>query len=249
VFCVTVKSSLPTGDMGLGLNRKTSNRAAVWRRSDADGLAFDRDDLANGDGRQGRAIRARFALFCRRGQISIALPGGCREEISSRGADSSHGHSRLGQKLLGLETSRADASLTRSGNSPEGWQISDPCIAGRVTIMEMRDTLRFFFSFRGRISRSRFWLGFLMLTALQLMLLAPFLVLDIREESAYQAFAAVFAVVAPTVSSWALIVRRLHDLDLSGLFLPLGMFIWPVLGMIKGTEGANRFGDDPLARP
>jgi uncharacterized membrane protein YhaH (DUF805 family) len=149
----------------------------------------------------------------------------------------------------GEDTAEKIASLTRSGDSPEGWQISDPCTAERATMMEMRDTLRFFFSFRGRISRSRFWLGFLMLTTLELVLLAPFLVLDIPEEGAYEAFVTVFAVVAPTVSSWALTVKRLHDLDLSGLFLPLGMFIWPVLGMIKGTEGANRFGDDPLARP
>jgi len=47
-------------------------------------------------------------------------------------------------------------------------------------------------------------------------------------------------------------IRRLHDLDKSGWWC-LNAFI-PIIGILiiywfaqRGTEGANRFGDDPLA--
>lgn len=60
-------------------------------------------------------------------------------------------------------------------------------------------------------------------------------------------------VLATLVPYLALLVRRMHDLDKSGLVL-LFYFI-PVVGLIllivwlctPGTPGANRFGTDPLA--
>jgi uncharacterized membrane protein YhaH (DUF805 family) len=50
----------------------------------------------------------------------------------------------------------------------------------------------------------------------------------------------------------AVSVRRMHDLDKSGWWIFIGLI--PILGLIliiywfvsRGTEGANRFGSDPL---
>lgn len=58
--------------------------------------------------------------------------------------------------------------------------------------------------------------------------------------------------LALTVCSVSLMVRRLHDLDKSGYFalIMLIPFINVLLGLyllfFKGTDGYNRFGEDPL---
>lgn len=58
------------------------------------------------------------------------------------------------------------------------------------------------------------------------------------------------AVLIPNI---AISVRRLHDLDKSGwwlllIFIPLiGIIILIIWFVGRGTEGANRFGPDPLA--
>ena len=54
------------------------------------------------------------------------------------------------------------------------------------------------------------------------------------------------------IASLALVVRRLHDLDKSGWWY---LLIFTIIGIIpliiwycsKGTEGQNRFGEDPLS--
>ena len=52
----------------------------------------------------------------------------------------------------------------------------------------------------------------------------------------------------------ALSVRRFHDTDKSGwwtliILAPFGVFIWAILMSRPGTNGPNRFGDDPLGDP
>lgn len=60
--------------------------------------------------------------------------------------------------------------------------------------------------------------------------------------------------LAVLIPSLALSVRRLHDRDKSGwwfllVFIPIvGAIILLVWFMLKGTEGDNRFGPDPLAK-
>ena len=59
-----------------------------------------------------------------------------------------------------------------------------------------------------------------------------------------------FAVLVP---SWAVAVRRLHDIDRSGwwvllTFVPIvGWIVLLVFAVQDGTRGANRFGADPKA--
>ncbi len=60
------------------------------------------------------------------------------------------------------------------------------------------------------------------------------------------------ALLFSAIATWALSVRRLHDLDKSGWWLLL--FAIPLLNLwvsilivfIKGTNGPNRYGEDPL---
>lgn len=55
-----------------------------------------------------------------------------------------------------------------------------------------------------------------------------------------------------TVSSYMLMIRRLHDLDLSGFFCLLSFVPFVNLGLSiyllakKGTDGDNAYGPDPL---
>ena len=64
-----------------------------------------------------------------------------------------------------------------------------------------------------------------------------------------------FAVVVLMMwMSYAIMIKRLHDRDRKGWWVltvlgtiigAIGLFVY--LGFLKGTEGANRFGPDPLA--
>jgi len=60
--------------------------------------------------------------------------------------------------------------------------------------------------------------------------------------------------LALLIPSVAVLIRRLHDLDRTGwwalfMFLPiLGTLLLLVFCVLKGTEGPNRYGPDPLAR-
>jgi uncharacterized membrane protein YhaH (DUF805 family) len=114
------------------------------------------------------------------------------------------------------------------------------------------------FSFEGRISRSTYWLWYFL----------PVLVISIGV-SFVDAITGTFFFIAPemplgiisTVVSifflWPMIAagaKRLHDRDLSGWYqliylIPIIGAIWAFiyLGLLKGTDGDNRFGPDSLA--
>jgi len=54
--------------------------------------------------------------------------------------------------------------------------------------------------------------------------------------------------------SWAVAIRRLHDLDRTGwwvliAFTGIGIILLIVWFCLRGTQGPNRFGPDPLATP
>jgi len=56
------------------------------------------------------------------------------------------------------------------------------------------------------------------------------------------------------VPSWSVLVRRLHDIGLSGwlsllVFVPgCGFLFLVVVGLINGAAGPNKFGDDPKSK-
>jgi uncharacterized membrane protein YhaH (DUF805 family) len=131
------------------------------------------------------------------------------------------------------------------------------------------------FSFRGRISRGKYWLAVLIsLIFIILWLLIPML--------AATAFITPITFLIPLVgvipliiSSVAVGIKRLHDRDKNGSWLMLfyffpavldgigqsmgdsglnlsivsaGISIWAFveIGCLRGTIGPNRYGDDPL---
>ena len=127
-----------------------------------------------------------------------------------------------------------------------------------------RSLLRFFFSFDGRINRSMFWLYWaiyivtsllmdrlITLTTLQPGATGP--AVSGMTEGLVVLIGAVWA-IAIFWSYLAVHVKRWHDRDKSGWwvligFVPIIGFIWTLIecGFLKGTEGDNRFGPDPLA--
>ena len=104
------------------------------------------------------------------------------------------------------------------------------------------------FGFRGRISRKEYWLHY----ALPLCVVPIFGAVIDGAAKANGVVSLIIALIL-LVPSLAGAVKRVHDRDRSGWFLliwliPLIGSIWMVveLGFLRGTNGPNRFGRDPL---
>jgi len=104
--------------------------------------------------------------------------------------------------------------------------------------------------FSGRSTRSEFWYFTLFQIIIIIGLSLLLAVIGLSPE---------IAAIVPLVASLALLlpaiavgVRRLHDIDKSGWWMLL--MIVPIVSLLliiffvkKGTDGQNRFGEDPLA--
>jgi uncharacterized membrane protein YhaH (DUF805 family) len=104
-----------------------------------------------------------------------------------------------------------------------------------------------YFTFSGRASRSEYWYWVLFVVLGELVAVIVDGVVFQYEDGV---FGSVFylAVILPWI---AIQVRRLHDIDLSGWWILLNVV--PIIGLYmivlqctRGTQGANRFGPDPL---
>jgi uncharacterized membrane protein YhaH (DUF805 family) len=133
--------------------------------------------------------------------------------------------------------------------------------------------LQTFTGFEGRIPRKTFWLGYLVLLIISWILM--FILLSIfgvsmmssvdptmsEEAQAAAAMQQLSALALPMIiltliTLWpalAIYTKRWHDRNKSGwwsliLFIPLVGPIWFLieLGFLRGTEGQNRFGPDPI---
>jgi uncharacterized membrane protein YhaH (DUF805 family) len=113
-----------------------------------------------------------------------------------------------------------------------------------------------FFNIRGRISRSTFWLGMLVLVALYwgTVFVLAFMDAPATPEVFWrERYVPLFIWgVLLFFGDIAIVIKRLHDLDMSGRwilfkFLPLvNLLFYLMLGVQKGTSGPNRFGPEPL---
>jgi uncharacterized membrane protein YhaH (DUF805 family) len=108
---------------------------------------------------------------------------------------------------------------------------------------------RNYVNFSDRASRSEFW--YWALFASLLTLPARIIDLVIMAGGGFSPFGAIvgLAIIVPGI---AVSVRRLHDLDRSGWWLLLGLtgiggFVLLFWDCMKGSDGPNRFGPDPLA--
>lgn len=118
------------------------------------------------------------------------------------------------------------------------------------------------FSFKGRVSRSKFWWMFFLSTVLSIVFLL-FNLLALPSLILIGVFSTTLASVLSLVLyvliipmwwvSVVTVVKRFHDRNKSGwwylvAFVPVIGFFWIVVecGFLKGTTGANLFGEDPL---
>jgi len=110
-----------------------------------------------------------------------------------------------------------------------------------------------YFDFSGRAPRKEYWLFALFYLVVYIVAI----ILDMsfglfNEELQIGAFSVIIS-LAFFIPCLAVSIRRLHDTNKSGWFFLL-VFV-PILGpiallvffCIKGTDGPNRFGDDPLS--
>jgi len=101
-------------------------------------------------------------------------------------------------------------------------------------------------NFSGRSCRSEYWFWVLFV------LIADIVAIAIDAAIGMQIVSSLFG-LAVLLPGLAVTVRRLHDLDRTGWWIFLGLI--PLVGAIiliiwfcsRGTEGPNRFGQDPLA--
>jgi uncharacterized membrane protein YhaH (DUF805 family) len=109
-------------------------------------------------------------------------------------------------------------------------------------------------NFSDRASRKEYWL-------FQLTLFIAFIVAHMVDTSlGFQGGytntgpATIILYIAIILPAMAASVRRLHDIDRTGLWLlfsaiPLvGIIVLLVFHCLKGTKGANRFGPDPITQ-
>lgn len=110
----------------------------------------------------------------------------------------------------------------------------------------IRTCLNKYIDIEGRAARSEYW-WFVLFT-----IIANIVASTLDVMTGLPAFAALItlALLAPSITVG---VRRLHDRDMSGWWILLvlipaiGTLILLILFVMRGTEGPNRFGPDPLA--
>lgn len=126
-----------------------------------------------------------------------------------------------------------------------------------MTFMESVQTClkESYFGFDGRASRSEYWWFalFAVLLGIVTSILDGFLgTYTVTSSGKMIGFINSIFLLAILLPSIAVAVRRLHDTDRSGwfyllIFIPLiGSIILIIFFIQQGTNGRNRFGDDPL---
>ncbi len=105
------------------------------------------------------------------------------------------------------------------------------------------------FTFEGRVNRLKYFLVSLVLGVIAWIL--SFIIM-MAEVPALWAIYAIYAIIA-TIIEICIAVQRLHDIERSGLHYLLllipfyNIYLSLVMLFKKGTEGANEYGEDPLA--
>ncbi|QPC86619.1 DUF805 domain-containing protein [Mesorhizobium sp. NBSH29] len=111
-----------------------------------------------------------------------------------------------------------------------------------------------FTSFEGRISRQPFWIGVGVLIAISVVAQILDGVLGTHSAGSGIGLVSGLAMLVCIYPAIALYAKRWHDRDKSGWwsligFVPIIGAVWMLveLGILKGTEGANQYGQDTLA--
>jgi uncharacterized membrane protein YhaH (DUF805 family) len=105
--------------------------------------------------------------------------------------------------------------------------------------------------FSGRAGRKEFWMFYLVYILIMVAVTILGAMLPASMAAMFSILIGIFA-LALFIPTIAVSVRRLHDSDRSGWWMLLGLI--PFAGLyvlylliIEGTQGANRFGNPPVA--
>jgi uncharacterized membrane protein YhaH (DUF805 family) len=111
------------------------------------------------------------------------------------------------------------------------------------------------FSFEGRIPRSVFWMSLFVLGVVHLGVSAGLNALG--ENNSLPAFAVILVLIwfaFVFIAGLAIQVKRWHDRDKSGAWVLINLVpiiggFWALIecGFLRGTEGPNDYGPDPLS--
>ena len=126
-----------------------------------------------------------------------------------------------------------------------------------------------FTSFEGRINRQKWWLGLIVLLIIEwvfyiivAMIFGGGMMLNVDQQDPEAVGRAMWTLMVPMIilglvflwPSLAIYTKRWHDRGKSGwwtliILIPLIGPIWALveLGFLRGTEGSNQYGPDPLA--
>jgi len=119
------------------------------------------------------------------------------------------------------------------------------------------DFQNIFLSFNGRLRRSHFWLGIVILWVIEMVIMMALVMPGIRAAAMGGSPGPLVLVgqLLLLVLLWpalAVQVKRWHDRDKSGWWvlislIPLIGFIWVIVecGILDGTPGPNKFGPSP----
>ncbi len=111
-------------------------------------------------------------------------------------------------------------------------------------------TKEFLLTYEGRFNRSRYW-------AFTLVYLGAYIVVSMVDSMVgMEGVLALIFALAAIYPGICVAIKRWHDRDKSGWWVLIALIpiigaIWTLIecGILKGTDGPNRFGADPLAQP
>lgn len=109
-----------------------------------------------------------------------------------------------------------------------------------------------FTSLEGRIGRQSYWMGVLALYGITVVAVLLDNMIGLAGEDGY-GILTILVTLALIYPQIVLLAKRWHDRDKSGWWTLIGLVpviggLWMLieLGFLRGTDGPNRFGPDPL---
>jgi uncharacterized membrane protein YhaH (DUF805 family) len=109
-------------------------------------------------------------------------------------------------------------------------------------------------SFEGRIGRQQMWMGIIVLMVVSLIATVLDMLFGTMDQETGIGIISGLVTLISIYPAVALYAKRWHDRGKSGwwtliIFVPLIGFIWWLVecGFLRGTEGPNQYGPDPVA--
>jgi len=111
-----------------------------------------------------------------------------------------------------------------------------------------------YFSFNGRIGRKQYWINYVLLFSISITII--FAAITFAATATQNPMVAMLNIPVAIMALWgalAVSVKRFHDRDKKGWWVLISLVpvvgsLWLLIenGFLRGTDGPNRFGDEPL---